>query len=331
MQKSFIKSLIIAVVTVLTVALPNLAFGQGVVSSGITGTLLDNAGKAVPGVTVTAVHVPTNTTYTSVTSPNGRFHFSGLRPGGPYTVSATSETYTIPSVTDVNTALGEETDVVLRAKSEVLQLEKLSVAGSQSDLDANATGAGSVVDNRRITNQPTSNRSFADMMKTNPFISIRAFPQVTALGMNNRYNSITLDGARLNDQFGLSSSGLFSLKNPFSLDAVENLSLDIAPYDVTQSGFAGASVNVVSKSGTNEFHGSAYYIYTPTSGRGRTSPARTPASAPRPSTSAPMASHSAARSSRTGSSSSPTTRSSATRRTARPVRASRPLTRPSAT
>jgi hypothetical protein len=262
MQKPFIKSLFTAVVTALAVALSPTLFGQGVVSSGMSGTLFDEAGQPVSGATVTVVHVPTNTTATAITSPSGRFSVSGLRVGGPYTVSATSPNYTINPVEGIVTSLGEEADVILIARSETLQLEKLVISGEQSDLNANATGAGSVVDNRRILNQPTSNRSFADMMKTNPFISIRAFPQVTALGMNNRYNSITLDGARINDQFGLASSGLFSLKNPFSLDAVENFSLDLAPYDVTQSGFAGASVNVVSKSGTNEFHGSAYYIYT---------------------------------------------------------------------
>ena len=109
---------------------------------------------------------------------------------------------------------------------------------------------------------PSTNRSFADMAKTNPFVSIRSGGQLSALGSNYRYNSISIDGARQNDQFGLSSTGLFSLKNPFSLDALESFSVDLTPYDVTQSGFAGASINAVSKSGTNEFHGSAYYIYT---------------------------------------------------------------------
>ncbi|MEJ1972128.1 MAG: carboxypeptidase regulatory-like domain-containing protein [Lacunisphaera sp.] len=262
MQKSFIKSLLIAVVTVLAVALPPASFGQGVVASGITGTLLDNSGKPVAGATVTVVHVPTNTTAKAITGPSGRFKVSGLRPGGPYTVSATAENYSIQPVTGVDAPLGEDTDVTLAARSEVLQLEKLSVSAGQNDLDANATGSGSVLNSRAILSQPTTNRSFADLMKTNPFVSIRSGAQVTALGSNYRYNSISIDGARQNDQFGLSSSGLFSLKNPFALDALESFSIDLTPYDVTQSGFAGASINAVSKSGTNEFHGSAYYIYT---------------------------------------------------------------------
>jgi Carboxypeptidase regulatory-like domain len=262
MQKSFLKSLFLAVVTALALALSPLAHAQGVVSSGITGTISDTTGKPIGGATVTVVHVPTNTTYTAITGSNGRFKVSGLRVGGPYTVSATSGSSTISPLADVDTGLGEDTDVSLVASSDVMQLEKFVATGARNDLDANATGAGSVLSNRRISMQPTSTRSFADMMKTNPFVTVRSFPQVTALGMNNRYNSITLDGARVNDQFGLSPSGLFSLKNPFSLDAVENFSISLVPYDVTQSGFAGASINVVSKSGTNEFHGSAYYLYT---------------------------------------------------------------------
>ena len=269
MQKSFLKSLVLTAVTALAVLLSPAAYGQGVVSSGITGTLLDNTGKPVSGAAVTVVHVPTNTTATAITGANGRFKVSGIRVGGPYSVSATATGYSVQGLSDVQASLGEDTDVMLYAKSEVLQLEKFVTTGTKSDLDSNATGAGSVLNNHGVLNQPTSNRSFADMMKSNPFVTIRAFPQVTALGMNNRYNSITLDGARLNDQFGLSSSGLFSLKNPFSLDAVENFSISLTPYDVTQSGFAGASINVVSKSGTNEFHGSAYYLYTSDHWQGR--------------------------------------------------------------
>lgn len=262
MHRSFLKTLALAIVSALAIALLPEAHAQGVVSSGITGTVLDDAGNPVAGVTVTATHVPTNSAATAVTGSNGRFRFSGLRPGGPYSVTGTGAGITVAPVTDLMTALGEDSDVTLRAKSEVVVLEKFVATASRNDLDSNATGAGSVLSNRGVLNQPTSNRSFADMMKTNPFVTIRNFPQVTALGMNNRYNSISLDGARLNDQFGLAGSGLFSLKNPFSLDAVENFSIALTPYDVTQSGFAGATINVVSKSGTNEFHGSTYYIYT---------------------------------------------------------------------
>ena len=239
------------------------------VSAGMTGTVRDAAGTPVSGAAVTAVHTPTNTTYNAVSGANGRFAFRGMPVGGPYTVSASKGGFQIESLTDVQTSLGEDTDISLIAAEDVITLERLVTTASRSDLDASATGSSNVLSTQRIENQPTSTRSFADLMKTNPFVTIRTFPQVTALGMNYRYNSIMLDGARVNDQFGLASSGLLSLKNPFALDAIEQFSVSLTPYDVGQSGFAGAAVNAVSKSGTNEFHGSAYVLYTADDWQGR--------------------------------------------------------------
>ncbi|HRE80416.1 MAG TPA: carboxypeptidase regulatory-like domain-containing protein [Opitutaceae bacterium] len=242
--------------------LPVALHAQGVVSSSITGSLLDPDGKPVSGATVTAVHVPTNSTYTAITSPAGRFSFSGLRVGGPYSLSGNATGFVVGSLNEIYIELAESTDVTLQARSDVLQLDKFLVTAGANDLDATATGAVSVLNSRAIASLPTANRSFSDLTKTNPFVAIRSGQALTALGMNNRYNSISIDGARQNDTFGLSSTGLFSLKNPFSLDALESFSVQLTPYDGTQSGFAGASINAVSKSGTNEFHGSAYYIYT---------------------------------------------------------------------
>lgn len=259
---SFLKRYCTGILAVLLFAVPVAVYGQGSVSSAVSGSILDEAGLPVPGATVTATHVPTNTVYTAVTGPSGRFSFTGLRVGGPYRIAATGADHEIGSIQDVYAALGDDTVVMLPARSKVVQLERFVTTASTNDLNASATGAGSVLSAQAIENQPTTTRSFADLIKTNPFATIRAFPQVTALGMNYRYNSITLDGARLNDQFGLAGAGLVALKNPFSLDAIENFSVSLTPYDVTQSGFAGASINAVSKSGTNQFSGSAYYIYT---------------------------------------------------------------------
>ncbi len=243
------------------------AYGQ-VVSSAMTGTVIDNTGAPVAGATVIAVHTPTNTKYTATTGANGRFAFSGMQVGGPYSINATASGFEVEPLNDVQTSLGEAIDVALVAKPEVIKLEKFVTTASRADLDSNATGASSVLSNQRITIQPTTSRSFADLAKTNPFVSIRAFPQIQALGINSRFNSIMLDGAKINDSFGLNSSGLFSLQNPFSLDAVEQFSVQLNPVDVRQSGFAGAAINVVSKSGTNEFHGSVYDIFTDTNWQG---------------------------------------------------------------
>jgi hypothetical protein len=261
MQKSFLRLLVIAAVAALAVTFSPSALAQ-VVSSGMTGTLTNGAGKPTAGVPVTAVHTPTNTKFSAVTGPTGRFSFKGMPVGGPYTVTATPPNTAPVELTDIYTSLGEDVDVQLASKEDVLQLEKYVVQASNNELDANATGAGSVLGNRRILAVPTVNRAFTDLAKINPFVTVRGYPQIQALGMNNRYNSITLDGAKINDSFGLNSSGLFSLNNPFSLDAIEQFSISLTPYDVRQSGFAGVALNAVSKSGTNEFHGTAYDLFT---------------------------------------------------------------------
>ena len=239
---------------------------QGLTASSLSGRIVAEDGTPLAGATVKVVHQPTNSVYQTETSSSGRFSFSGVRVGGPYLVTALLDGYAIQEISDVYAALGETTEVYLTAKAaadaDVVELGEMKIVASATDLNAAATGSGTSLDNRSLANMPTTNRSFADMMKTNPFVSIRSGTQVTALGMNNRYNSISVDGARINNQFGLSDSGLFSLRNPFSLDALETFSIQLTPYDVTQSGFAGASINAISKSGTNEFHGSAYYIYT---------------------------------------------------------------------
>ncbi len=233
-----------------------------VVSSGITGTVVDAEGRPLVGAVVTARHDPTNTVSTAVSRENGRFAFRGLAVGGPFTVSASAEGLTIESVTGLRTVLGEDVDVRLAARSEVQVLESLVVEASTADLDPNSTGAGSVLSSTQMELVPTTERSFADMISTNPYVTIRSGSALTALGQNNRYNSISVDGARINDQFGLNASGLQSFNNPFPLDALEQFSVSLAPYDARRSGFTGASVNAVTKSGTNTFSGSTYYFYT---------------------------------------------------------------------
>jgi hypothetical protein len=234
-----------------------------VVSAGLSGLVRDTGGTPIPGATVTVVHTPTNATSTAVTNQFGRFAVRGLPVGGPFRVTGDAPTYTSESVSDIFTQLGADTELVLTMKGAVVQMERFVASASRSDLDASATGSGTVLSATRIETQPTVNRSFADLMRTNPYVTVRAgTDRVAALGMNNRFNSISVDGARINDSFGLSPSGLVSTVNPFAMESLEQFSVDLSPYDVRRSGFTGASVNAVTKSGTNQFRGSAYYIAT---------------------------------------------------------------------
>lgn len=250
---------------VLALAFFGAAFGQGVTTSAVSGYVLDKQGKPVAGATVTAVHEPSGTHATVTVRPNGQYGFRGMIVGGPYTFKVEASGFQPVVQKNLFTRLGEEIDTsftLVTGASEVVALEKFTVEADRIDLDAGATGAGTVLDTARIRAQPTVFRSFADLTKINPFVSLRSGGNATALGQNNRFNSISVDGARINDQFGLSGTGLVSLNNPFSLEALEQYSVSLTPYDVRQSGFSGAAINVVTKRGTNKFSGSIYYIYT---------------------------------------------------------------------
>jgi hypothetical protein len=243
-------------------------FAQGVVSSGLTGIVRDSAGKAVAGAAVTALHTPTGTTYTATTTETGRYNFRGMIAGGPYSVSVAANGFKPVERTDFSTQLGQDlaADFSLEASS-VVVMEKFTVRGQTGELNANATGAGQLLDSLRLSTKPTTQRSLADLVSGSSFVTLtslssandREEAHIVALGQNNRYNSILIDGSRINDQFGLNGTGLASFFNPLSIDIIDQLAIEVSPYDTRQSGFTGASINAVTKSGTNQFHGSLYY------------------------------------------------------------------------
>jgi len=268
MHQSFLKTFVLAVVSALALTLSPSAFAQSV-SAGMSGTVKGSDGKAVAGATLTAVHTPTNASFTAVTTPAGRFNFRGLPVGGPYTITAKAEGYSSESVSDITAQLGTDIDIGVVLKSEVLQLDKYVVGGSRGDLDSAAQGAGATLNAERLAGKPSAERSFADLVSATPQVTLQALSSandreeahIVAVGQNNRFNSILIDGARTNDVFGLNGSGLAAFFNPLSTDTLEQMSIQISPYDASLSGFTGASINAVTKSGSNTFHGSAYYYF----------------------------------------------------------------------
>ncbi len=267
MHKSFLKSSVLAVVTALAVTLMPSALAQ-VVTSGLAGTVTSTDGAAISGATVTLVHTPTNATFTDTTNANGHYNFSGLPVGGPYTITTSAAGYTSEPTNDINTELGNTIDVNLSMKSEVLKLEKFVATGSRNDFDSNSQGPSVTLTAERLAAKPTTQRSLADLVSATPGITLRSLSgdreeaQITAVGQNNRYNSWMIDGNRINDQFGLNATGLASFFNPLAFDALSQISVKLAPYDVWYSGFTGAALNAVTRSGTNSFHGSLYYIFS---------------------------------------------------------------------
>ncbi len=258
-----------AAIAIIGFALAPLAFAQGIVTAGITGSVRDTGGKAITAAAVTATHTPTGTAYTATTGDNGRYIFRGLIAGGPYTVAVSGSAIKATERSDLTTQLGSEIEVNFSVTAgDIVTLEKLTVKGEANELDGSATGAGTLLSQARLAAKPTTQRSFADVISASPFVTLRSMSSandreeshITALGQNNRYNSILIDGARINDQFGLNGTGLASFFNPLSLDTIEQLSVQVSPYDARESGFTGASINAVTKSGTNTYHGSVYYL-----------------------------------------------------------------------
>lgn len=265
MHKSSLKSFLIAA-TVLLAAAFGPAVSAQVVTSAINGTVTDGSGKALSGATVTAVHTPTNTTFTATTNASGRYGISGMPVGGPYTVTAHAEGNASVPMSDVTTELGNTVDVNLTVKSEVVQLEKFVTTAARNDLDSSATGVSTLLTSARLAAKPTTQRSLADLVSATPGVTLRALSgdreeaMLTAVGQNNRYNKWMIDGNGINDQFGLNSTGLASFFNPIALDTIEQISVKTSEYDVHYRGFTGAAINAVTKSGTNEFHGVISYI-----------------------------------------------------------------------
>lgn len=241
---------------------------QGITSSGIKGKITDESGAGIPGVQVTVTHVPTGSKQTMVSNSGGRYAFRGLAVGGPYTLVAQDIGYKPSGQANIYLELSRSlvADFSLESDATVFELEAFKIEGNNDLLfNSNTAGVGTVFGEESISATPKANRSFNDIAKFDPRIvmtdATSGAGSIVAAGQNNRQNSIQIDGVRINDQFGLGSDGSPALANPISLDTIQEIAVEIAPYDVRQSGFTGASLNAVTKSGTNEFKGSVSYFF----------------------------------------------------------------------
>jgi len=233
------------------------AYAQ-VTTSALSGKILDAKGESVPGATVIAVHVPSGTQYYAVTGNEGRYTIQGMRPGGPYTVTVSLLGYKDASVEGVNLQLGQTKNVAPVLSESTLALDEAVVV---AQTDAAKTGASQAINQRQIQEMPSITRGIADVARVNPFIRTDSDGALSFGGVNNRYNSFQIDGAMNNDIFGLTKSGSNGGQagtQPVTMETIEQLQVNVAPFDVRQSGFTGGSINAVTKSGTNEFHGSVY-------------------------------------------------------------------------
>ena len=231
-----------------------------VTTSAISGKVTDEQNETVIGATIVAVHEPSGTQYGAITNVDGRYTIQGMRTGGPYKLTVSYVGYQSAVFTGIMLELGNTytQNVKLHPSSELLD-EVVVVADAKTQ-----SGAATNFSANSIENTPTVDRNIYDIVKNSPLAMTSKNGGITFVGSNNRYNSFQIDGTVANDVFGLSAGGTNGAQtgaNPISMDAIQEIQVVVAPYDVRQSGFTGGGINAITKQGTNEIHGSAYTYF----------------------------------------------------------------------
>jgi len=233
---------------------------QGITTAAISGFVTGADGKPISGATIKAIHEPSGTTATTTTRPNGQFDLSNLRIGGPYTVTIAGKDLTAEPRKDVYLSLGETQDVSFDISAgEVVKLESFKVSESRDvTFGSGKISTGSSFDVQQVENLASVRRNIQDLIQIDSRVVVMSLDQ----GQNFRFNSFLIDGVQANDPYGLNGNGFSSLRSPIPLEAIASTTVDLNPLDIRRSGFTGALVNVVTKSGTNSFSGSSYIEYT---------------------------------------------------------------------
>ncbi len=232
------------------------SFSRDPATAAIHGRVVDAQGQDLPGVTIFAIHTPTGAAWETISRVDGRFNLSGLHTGGPYSLTFTSVDYRPEEITGIRLTPGEERylSIILIEKEDALA-EIVIAEFTDGTFNIGRTGATTNIDAGIIGSSPSISRSPDDLTRLTPQSRGASFA-----GRDNRFNNYTLDGIIYNNSFGLSG---FQLPggNPLSLESIEGIRVNLAPYDVRQGGFTGAGVNIISKRGDNQFRGAVYAYY----------------------------------------------------------------------
>ena len=234
-------------------------------SSGIRGVLVDTQGNPVANQTVIVTHKPTGRVKMLTTTGNGVFQANGLNVGGPYSVELKDGSeYTVDDIENLFLTLGRTANIQLSAKTEEAEGAVVVVVGKRTLAGSFKKGPSYEFDEGDISNTAAIGRDIKSILRKDSKVTVDSTvdggPALSIAGGNIRSNSLTVDGVKQNDDFGLNKNGYPGRRTPISLDAIEQLEVNIAPYDVTYGDFQGGNVNIVTKSGTNEFSGSAFYF-----------------------------------------------------------------------
>lgn len=234
------------------------SYAMAETSSAVRGRISTPEGAAAAGTKVVILHVPSGTSRTVTTNDSGSFVASGLRVGGPYKIIVDSDTYADETVNDIFLQLGDTFQLNRQLKT-AEQVERIAVTGTA--IASSSSGSASYFGAGDIEKSPSLNRDIKDLVRNNPLaiVSPGANSELSVAGTNPRFNSINVDGIAQNDDFGLNSNGYPTQRPPISMDAIEQISIETSPFNAKASGFQGALIDAVTKSGANETFGSFFY------------------------------------------------------------------------
>jgi hypothetical protein len=230
---------------------------QGVTTAALGGIVTDNKGQPLPGANVVAVHEPSGTRYGAASRASGAFNILNMKVGGPYTVTTSLIGYKKQEEKEVYLSLGQTVRINFKLPEEAIALEEVQVTAERDEvLNSDRTGAATYIKAEQVVQLPSVKRSTRDLTRLDP----RSDGNFSFGGRNWLYNNISLDGSYFNNPFGLDdpAPGGQTSAEPTPFDAVEQVQVSIAPFDVREGGFTGAGINTVTKSGTNNFRGSLY-------------------------------------------------------------------------
>lgn len=272
MHKSLVRIIAAAIALSTALLTAPTAFAQGITTSAITGIVKNASGEPIAGATVTAVHEPSGTRATTTSRANGQYDMSGLRVGGPYTITATSGDLKPDVRNEVYLELGQTTTVDVTMRAEIVQLQSFTVvADRDTTFGTGRMGAGSNFTDEDMANAASVRNNVQDIARLDSRLTLNSLDQggnLSAQGQNFRFNSFLVDGVESNDPFGLNGNGFSSLRSPIPMNALQALSVELNPYDVRRAGFTGALLNAITKSGSNQFHGNIKYEFSNQSLRG---------------------------------------------------------------
>ncbi len=233
-------------------------------SSSVRGTVTDEAGNPLSGASVVVTRPGTALAKSTTTNASGNFSVRNLPVGDNYSVTVTRSGYENGSVAGLTLVLGQTTDLEINLASDI-PMEEVVVTGSRLKAQV-AIGPSATFGLQELERTPAINRNITDVLRIDPRIYVdESRGDINAIqcgGKNSRFNSLNVDGVASNDLFGLNSNGYPTERMPFSYDAIEQVSVELAPYDVNYGGFTACNINAVTKSGSNEFFGSFFYDYT---------------------------------------------------------------------